>query len=114
MTEEDMLFLKSNLSRSQMTVEAASLCDVLQTYIELKWHNENALSYLEERNIILFQKLNTFLSSTSPFDDKLCACAYHVGRLDQLLKISKNDVVLKDSKGKYDIGKQLSRWLCLN
>ena len=114
MTEEDMLFLKSNLSRSQMTVEAASLCDVLQTYIELKWYNENALSYLEERNIILFQKLNTFLSSSSPFDDNLCACAYHVGRLDQLLKISKNDVVLKDSKGKYDIGKQLSRWLGLN
>ena len=114
MTEEDMLFLKSNLSRSQVTVEAASLCDVLQTYIELKWYNENALSYLEERNIILFQKLNTFLSSSSPFDDKLCACAYHVGRLDQLLKISKNDVVLKDSKGKYDIGKQLSRWLGLN
>ena len=114
MVEEDMLSLKRNLSRSRVTAEAASLCDVLQTFIELNWYNDNALVYLQERNLILFNKLNTFLLSGIPVDDKLCACAYHVGRLDQLLKISKNRLTSKDSRGRYDIGKQLSRWLGLH
>jgi hypothetical protein len=114
MVEEDMLSLKRNLSRSQVTAEAASLCDVLQTFIELNWHNDSALLYLQERNLILFNKLNSFLLSSTPFDDKLCACAYHVGRLDQLLKISKNHLTSKDSRGRYDFGKQLSRWLGLH
>lgn len=114
MVEEGMLSLKRNLSRSQVTAEAASLCDVLQTFIELNWHNDSALVYLQERNLILFNKLNTFLLSSTPFDDKLCACAYHVGRLDQLLKISKSHLTPKDNRGRYDIGKQLSRWLGLH
>ena len=62
MVEEDMLSLKRNLSRSQVTAEAASLCDVLQTFIELNWYNDNALVYLQERNLILFNKIKqTFI-----------------------------------------------------
>ena len=95
-----------SLYLSEVEEEASTLCDVVQYFIELKWHLPAASSYLEQQFTELSVKYNGLTRN-----DDLCGCAYHIGRLEELIKIFRNLPYLKTNESRYDIGKQLSRWL---
>lgn len=110
LTPRSVLSFSNTYVRAQMAAEAASLCDVLQSFIDLKWHNAEASLHLVEQSVRLSSQLESFTNHLGD-DDGLCACAYHLGRFQELLKIFTTLPASKVSDGRYDIGKQLSRWL---
>jgi hypothetical protein len=100
------------VSESKLAADAASLCDVLHSFIDLKWHTSEAVPCLETHSILLSEKLKSLNLSSRKIGDGLNACAYHIGRFEELLKIYKNLPTIGGG-GRYHIGKQLSRWLGL-
>lgn len=100
------------VSQTKVSADAASLCDVLHSFIDLKWQNGEAVLCLEQQTALLSAQLGSLRLSSRQAGDGLNACAYHMGRLEELLKIYKN-LPIKDDGSKYNIGKQLSRWLGL-
>jgi hypothetical protein len=100
------------VSESKLAADAASLCDVLHSFIDLKWQTAEAVPCLQTHGILLSEKLKSLNLSSWKSGDGLNACAYHVGRFEELLKIYKNLPAIGGG-GRYHIGKQLSRWLGL-
>ena len=105
--EKDVVSLKDNFALSQIVVEAVSLSDALQSFIDLKWYQPEAIQYFETQCSLLSEKYATF-----PRSEKLCASSYHISRLEQLIQIFKeSSAATKSNDFGYDIGKRLSRWL---
>lgn len=100
------------VSESKLAADAASLCDVLHSFIDLKWHSVEAISCLQVQDLVLSEKLRSLSLSSRRLGDGLNACAYYMGRFEELLKIYKNLPAIGGGN-KYHIGKQLSRWLGL-
>ena len=105
--EKDTASLKETSALSQIVVDAVSLTDALQSFIDLKWYQPEAIKYFEVQCSLLSEKYATF-----PRSEKLCASSYHISRLEQLIKIFKeSSAATKSDDFGYDIGKRLSRWL---
>ena len=105
--ENDMTSIQESFILSQLVIEAASLSDALQSYIDLNWHLPEAIEYFEKQCTLLSKKHALF-----PLSEKLCASSYHIGRLEQSIKIFKSSPpTTKTNDFRYDIGKRLSRWL---
>lgn len=100
------------VSESKLAADAASLCDVLHSFIDLKWKTVEAISCLQDQGLLFSEKLKSLILSSRRLGDGLNVCAYHIGRFEELLKIYKNLPVI-GGENKYHIGKQLSRWLGL-
>ena len=100
------------VAESKLAADAASLCDVLHSFIDLKWHTAEAVPCLEIQSLLLSEKMKSLNLSSRQSGDGLNACAYHMGRFEELLKIYKNLPTIAGGS-RYHIGKQLSRWLGL-
>ena len=103
---EDISKSRDTFVLSQIAAEAASLCDALQSFIDFQWHQSDAFKFLEKQCASLTDKFNTF-----PQTENSCICAYHLGRLENLIKLFKNAPPVKSAESRYGIGKQISRWL---
>ena len=93
-----------------IAAEVISLCEIVQSYIDLKHFDAEAEALFQEQFSILHRKYQEL--ATSPLASELCIVAYQLGRLEELLKIYVAVPQKSNSERRYDIGKKiLSRLL---
>jgi hypothetical protein len=92
--------------------EVISLCEIVQSFIDLSLHETQAEALFQEQYQIQSRKYNELAASPLAAGE-LCTCAYQLGRLEELLKIY--STVPQKSTGsdsRFDAGKKiLSRLL---
>ena len=95
-----------------IAAEVISLCEIVQSYIDLKHFNVEAETLFQEQFQLQNRKYEELATSLSSYASELCITSYQLGRLEELLKIYVAVPQKINNDRRYDLGKKiLSRLL---
>ena len=95
-----------------IAAEVISLCEIVQSYIDLKHFDTEAEILFQEQFQAQNRKYQELATSPTSYASELCIVAYQLGRLEELLKLYVAVPQKINSDRRYDIGKKiLSRLL---